>query len=110
MTDLAHYFNKTNHDISTAITLTLLFRSLGAFLFGIASDRFGRKWTLFVNLLLIAALELGSGFVHTYPQFLAVRSLFGIVMGGIVSSWRSMATLTDSGALPRLCELRHGTG
>ena len=52
-------------------------------LFGIISDRFGRKWPLVANLVLIAVLELGSGFVNTYKEFLAVRSLFGIGMGGI---------------------------
>lgn len=35
------------------------------------------------NLLLCAAFELGAGFVQTFPQFLALRSLFGIAMGGI---------------------------
>ncbi len=32
---------------------------------------------------MIAILELGSGFVTTFKEFLAVRSLFGITMGGI---------------------------
>jgi MFS transporter, SHS family, lactate transporter len=36
-----------------------------------------------VNLLLCAVLELGSGFVTTFRQFLALRSLFGIAMGGV---------------------------
>ena len=35
------------------------------------------------NLLLISVLSLGTGFVQTFQQFLAVRSLFGIGMGGI---------------------------
>lgn len=60
-----------------AITLTLLFRSVGAVLFGIFSDRFGRKWPLVFNLLLVAVLQLGAGFVQTFRQFLALRSLFG---------------------------------
>lgn len=47
------------------------------------SDRFGRKWPLVINLLLCASLELGAGFVHTFSQFLALRSLFGIAMGGV---------------------------
>ncbi|KAI0693299.1 MFS general substrate transporter [Cerioporus squamosus] len=76
-------FGRSTHDITTAITLTLLFRSVGAVIFGIISDRFGRKWPLIWNLLLIAVLELGSGFVMTFKEFLAVRSLFGIAMGGI---------------------------
>ena len=47
------------------------------------SDRFGRKWPLVINLLLCAGLELGAGFVDTFSQFLALRSLFGIAMGGV---------------------------
>jgi len=43
----------------------------------------GRKWPLVVNLLLVCVLELGAGFVQTFHQFLALRSLFGIGMGGI---------------------------
>ena len=52
-------------------------------IFGILSDRFGRKWPLVFNLLLCASFELGAGFVSTFSQFLALRSLFGIAMGGI---------------------------
>ncbi|KAF8148294.1 carboxylic acid transporter protein [Crassisporium funariophilum] len=83
VTNLQAQFGKSTHDITTAITLTLLFRSVGAVLFGILSDRFGRKWPLVFNLILVAILELGAGFVQTFPQFLALRSLFGIGMGGI---------------------------
>ena len=52
-------------------------------IFGLLSDRFGRKWPLVANLLVVSVLSLGSGFVQTFQQFLAVRSLFGIGMGGI---------------------------
>ncbi|CCM06723.1 uncharacterized protein FIBRA_09017 [Fibroporia radiculosa] len=83
VTNLEKQFSKPANSITTAITLTLLFRSLGAFIFGALSDRYGRKWPLIANLLLAAAFELGSGFVQTFPQFLAVRSLFGVAMGGI---------------------------
>jgi SHS family lactate transporter-like MFS transporter len=38
---------------------------------------------LIANLLLISTLSLGCSFVQTFPQFLAVRSLFGVGMGGI---------------------------
>ncbi|GLB38825.1 putative MFS general substrate transporter [Lyophyllum shimeji] len=76
-------FNKKTNDITTAITLTLLFRTVGAIIFGVLSDRFGRKWPLVGNLALISLLQLGGGFVQTFRQFLALRSLFGIGMGGI---------------------------
>ncbi|KAF9014018.1 carboxylic acid transporter protein [Cyathus striatus] len=83
VTHLQTQFNKPTSDITTAITLTLLFRSVGAVVFGIISDRYGRKWPLVGNLILVAILELGAGFVQTFKQFLALRSLFGIGMGGI---------------------------
>ncbi|EKM79685.1 hypothetical protein AGABI1DRAFT_114166 [Agaricus bisporus var. burnettii JB137-S8] len=76
-------FGRDVHDITTAITLTLLLRSVGALIFGMLSDRFGRKWPLVANLVLVAVLELGAGFVQTFQQFLVLRSLFGIGMGGI---------------------------
>jgi len=83
VTSLEAQFGKSSSTITTAITLTLLFRSLGAVIFGILSDRYGRKWPLVYNLILVAVLELGAGFVQTFPQFLALRSLFGIGMGGV---------------------------
>lgn len=45
---------------------------------------------------MISALELGSGFVQTYSQFLGVRAIFGIAMGGI---W-GMAASTSLENLP----------
>ncbi|KAG2147433.1 carboxylic acid transporter protein [Suillus bovinus] len=80
---LAKQFNKSTAQITTAITLTLLFRPVGAIMFGILSDRFGRKWPLVFNLLLCCVLELGTGFVNTFAQFLGIRAIFGIAMGGI---------------------------
>jgi SHS family lactate transporter-like MFS transporter len=83
LTELGKEFGKTDSQMSFAITLTLLFRSLGALIFGVLADRFGRRWTLTANMLIIAALQLGSGFVTNYSQFLGVRSVFGIAMGGV---------------------------
>ncbi|GAA5882443.1 hypothetical protein JCM16303_001736 [Sporobolomyces ruberrimus] len=76
-------FGKPLKTITTAITLTLLFRPLGAIIFGLLSDRYGRKWPMIADLLCCAALSLGTAFTKNFSQFLAVRSLFGIAMGGI---------------------------
>lgn len=83
MENLAEQFDRSNTDITWGITLVLMLRSVGAIIFGIAADRYGRKWPFIVNLFLFVVLELGTGFVNTYEQFLAVRSLFGIAMGGL---------------------------
>ena len=83
VTDLAEAFDKSKTDITWGITLVLMFRSVGAIAFGIAADRYGRKWPFVVNNLLFIVLELGTGFCNTYKEFLAVRALFGIAMGGL---------------------------
>ncbi|KAJ3928609.1 MAG: carboxylic acid transporter [Lentinula lateritia] len=83
VTNLSTQFGKDTTDITRAITLTLLLRPVGAILFGMISDRYGRKYPLALNLLLISCLELCAGFVQTYSEFLALRSLFGVAMGGI---------------------------
>lgn len=83
VTPLAASFKKTNTDITWGITLVLMFRSVGSTAFGIAADRYGRKWPFILNNVLFIILELGTGFVKTYKQFLAVRALFGIAMGGL---------------------------
>ncbi|KAJ5647507.1 Major facilitator superfamily domaingeneral substrate transporter [Penicillium lividum] len=82
-TELAESFDKSVTDITWGITLVLMLRSVGAITFGIAADRWGRKWPFVVNQLLFVVLELGTGFCQTYKQFLACRSLFGIAMGGL---------------------------
>jgi MFS family permease len=37
---------------------------------------------MIINLVLFIIFELASGFCNTLPQFLGVRSLYGIAMGG----------------------------
>ncbi|KAL8823202.1 MAG: hypothetical protein Q9191_006075, partial [Dirinaria sp. TL-2023a] len=80
---LAEQFDKSVAQITWGITLVLMFRSVGSVVFGIAADRWGRKWPFVVNNILFIVLELGTGFCNTYKQFLACRALFGIAMGGL---------------------------
>ncbi|KAI1432890.1 sugar transporter family protein [Xylaria sp. CBS 124048] len=81
--DLAKTFDKSVADITWGITLVLLLRSVGSIIFGIAADRYGRKWPFIINNLLFIIIELATGFTQTYSQFLGVRALFGIAMGGL---------------------------
>jgi MFS transporter, SHS family, lactate transporter len=83
VSDLAKTFHKANSDITWGITLVLMLRSVGAVLFGIASDRYGRKWPYIVNMVLFIVLELATGFCQTFRQFLGVRAIYGIAMGGL---------------------------
>ncbi|KAA8903197.1 hypothetical protein TRICI_005748 [Trichomonascus ciferrii] len=70
-------------DITWGMTLVLMLRSVGAVIFGLASDYYGRKWPYIACCFMFVALEIGMGFCQTYKQFLAIRSLFGVAMGGM---------------------------
>jgi SHS family lactate transporter-like MFS transporter len=83
ISDLAEEFGKSKTDITWGITLVLMLRSVGSITFGIASDRYGRKWPFVVNNILFIVLELATGFCTNYTQFLWVRAFFGIAMGGL---------------------------
>jgi len=95
VTPIATQFNKQPSDITWAITLTLMLRSVGAAIFGILGDRYGRKYPYIANLVLLIIFEMCTGFVQTFPQFLAVRALFGISMGGMYGN-ASATALEDS--------------
>jgi len=69
-------------DIAYGLTLTLMFRPLGAFIFGRLADRFGRRPVLMADVLLFSALELATAFAPTLTVFLILRAVFGIAMGG----------------------------
>lgn len=81
--ELGATFGKTQAEITWGITLVLMLRSVGSVVFGLAADRYGRKWPFILNNVLFVILELGTGFCATYGEFLAVRALFGIAMGGL---------------------------
>ncbi|KAK8438606.1 hypothetical protein ACI3LY_001341 [Candidozyma auris] len=91
--DIAETFDKSVTDVTWGITLVLMLRSVGAVIFGFWGDRYGRKWPYIINLGLLVVLQIGTGFVQTYQQFLGVRALFGIAMGGVFGF--SLATSLD---------------
>jgi SHS family lactate transporter-like MFS transporter len=80
--DIAAEFNTDITAVTLAILLTLAMRPVGAFLFGRAADRWGRRPTLMVNVLLYSAIEFASGFAPNLTALLMSRAIFGVVMGG----------------------------
>ncbi|KXJ86882.1 major facilitator superfamily transporter [Microdochium bolleyi] len=88
---LSPYYNVSKTEISTAITLTLLLRSVGAAVFGLLGDRFGRKWPMVANMIILGLLQIATIYSTTFQQFLAVRSLFGLFMGGVYGNAVAMA-------------------
>lgn len=79
---LAHQFHASVSEISKGIFLTLAMRPLGAILFGMMADRWGRRPTLMLDIVAYSVFELASAFAPTLKIFLVTRALFGIAMGG----------------------------
>lgn len=80
---LSSYYGVSKTRVTEAITLTLLLRSVGAAIFGLLGDRFGRKWPMVANMLVLGLLQIATIYSGTFEQFLAVRALFGLFMGGV---------------------------
>jgi SHS family lactate transporter-like MFS transporter len=80
--DISKEFHQTRVSVLGAITLTLMLRPLGALLFGLLGDRYGRRGPLMINIVLYSVLELLSGFAPNFTVLLALRALYGIAMGG----------------------------
>lgn len=79
---LASEFHVTKKAIILTTTATLACRPIGALIFGMLADRYGRRAPLMANVIYFSLIELLSGFSHTYAQFFVLRALFGIGMGG----------------------------
>jgi len=89
--DIAQEFNTEITDVTFAILLTLAMRPIGAYLFGRAADRWGRRPTLMIDVLLYSIIEFASGFSPNLTALLVLRAIFGIAMGG---EWGVGASLT----------------
>jgi SHS family lactate transporter-like MFS transporter len=89
--DIAAEFHTDISDVTIAILLTLAMRPIGAFIFGRAADRWGRRPTLIVNILLYSILEFASGFAPSLTVLITLRALYGVAMGG---EWGVGASLT----------------
>src|SRR6266700_4400561 len=79
---LAAQFQTKVSAIAEAIFLTLAMRPVGAVLFGLMADRFGRRPALMVDIIAYSVFELASAFAPSLKVFLIMRVFFGIAMGG----------------------------
>jgi MFS transporter, SHS family, lactate transporter len=99
LTAIAKEFHRSDKEIAFSITLTLIFRPVGAFIFGLLADRYGRRIPLMIDLVFYSVVEVATGFAHTFTTFLILRALFGIGMGG---EWGVGASLAMEKVPPRL--------
>jgi SHS family lactate transporter-like MFS transporter len=91
LTAIGKEFHRSDAQMALAITVTLVFRPAGAFLFGLLADRYGRRGPLMIVLVFYSVVEVATGFSTSYTSFLILRALFGIGMGGEWGVGASMA-------------------
>src|ERR1700684_2354164 len=95
---LAQHFGVPKKDIVRTMTATLAMRPVGAGLFGLMADRYGRRIPLMCNVIYFSVIELLCGFAPNYTFFFVMRALFGIGMGG---EWGVGASLAMEAAPAR---------
>jgi SHS family lactate transporter-like MFS transporter len=105
LTAIAKDFGKSDAAIALSITLTLAFRPVGAFFFGLLADRYGRRIPLMIDLVFFSIVEVLTGLAQNYTTFLILRALFGIGMG---AEWGVGASLVMEKVPPRLRGLTSG--
>jgi MFS transporter, SHS family, lactate transporter len=84
-------FHRPVDSIAFTLTASLLMRPVGAVLFGLMADRWGRRLPLILDIIFYSVVEVLSGFAPTYRVFLILRLLYGVGMGGAWGVGASLA-------------------
>jgi len=79
---IAGEFHTKPSAVLGAVFLTQAFRPVGALLFGMLADRYGRRPVLMINILSFSVIELACAFAPSLASLLVLRALFGLAMGG----------------------------
>ena len=82
LTAIGKEFNASDAQMASTLAITLAFRPIGAFVFGLLADRYGRRLPLMLSLVFFSVMEVLSGLAPNFSTFFLFRALFGIGMGG----------------------------
>jgi len=99
LTAIGREFHQSDATVALSLTLTLAFRPVGAFLFGLLADRYGRRLPFMLDLIFYSVAEMLSGLAPNFTSFMILRALFGIGMGG---QWGVGSTLAMEKVSPRV--------
>jgi len=95
---VAKGFGRSIPAIALTLTVTLAMRPVGAFVFGLLADHYGRRLVLLANVAFFTLMEVMSGLAQSYTQFFLLRLLYGVGMGG---NWGVGASLAMESAPPK---------
>jgi SHS family lactate transporter-like MFS transporter len=79
---IAGEFHTQPSAVMGAVFMTQAFRPVGALVFGMLADRYGRRPVLMANILSFSVIELACAFAPSLTVLLILRALFGLAMGG----------------------------
>jgi SHS family lactate transporter-like MFS transporter len=105
LTAIGTTFGKSVKTMAMVTTATLALRPVGALVFGLMADRWGRRLPLMLNLVFYSIIQVFSGLAHSFGTFILLRALFGIGMGG---EWGVGDSLAMEKVPPRLRGLLSG--
>ena len=80
--EIAHDFGTSLTKMAFLTTVTLAMRPVGALLFGLWTDRAGRRTPLIVDVSFYSVVGFLCAFAPNYTVLLVLRLLYGIGMGG----------------------------
>jgi SHS family lactate transporter-like MFS transporter len=96
LAQVARDFHQPVSAMAFTLTASLLMRPVGALLFGLMADRYGRRIPLMLDILFYSVMEAASGLAPNYHTFLILRLLYGVGMGGAWGVGASLALESSS--------------
>jgi SHS family lactate transporter-like MFS transporter len=91
-------FHVTLPQMALTLTASLAMRPVGALIFGLMADRYGRRIPLMIDVIFYSIVEVASGLAPNYTIFFILRLLYGIGMGG---EWGVGASLVMESVSPK---------
>jgi OFA family oxalate/formate antiporter-like MFS transporter len=83
-------FGLTATAAAMAVSIIAIFNSTGRIVWGIVSDKLGRKTTLVLIFILCGLALLGLDFLHEYAFYLIIVSLVGLCFGGFLALYPAL--------------------
>ena len=88
---LAPALGLTREQLGPLFSASIVGLLVGAVVFGRLADRFGRKWTLVVCLVVFGVFSLATAAVRPFQALLAVRLVAGLGLGGALPNLVALA-------------------
>jgi predicted MFS family arabinose efflux permease len=85
-------FHLSHEQVGTLASVLAIHWAASTFVFGVLSDRVGRKLVLVPSVFAFAILSWASGLAHNFHQLLLVRALMGVAGG---PTWSTMTALIE---------------